>query len=361
VADCFMLKPEHMLTPGEKATRTFLEALDSKALERESRGGASKLETFFGKESEISAGTFIQKAVSFALSPDCIPAEKELAANLLQIGAQNSGTLTKEMGFRALALAREHIRRKRVEVTKARSTLLAQQVRRSTWVPEGSRPTSAAPGLNFIPSGGNHAHTRKAFRVNAFVECLVKIALHRLGSKGSLELQRGAPTWWKCTWLLNHLGMRFVERVRDNKHAHNLKKLVGEGAPPVKCQELDFWWYRMHLMPRPQYIHPIDRLVISIPELFEPHKAEAKLMVSEDRKGTCPECQEQRSPSGWGTPGCLGCSEIESFCLPFEGHIFAKLVRSSELGDTKSTEPPSPSEDDISAKFPFAEMLDIIK
>ena len=61
-----------------------------------------------------------------------------------------------------------------------------------------------------------------AFRCAAFVECLVKLALHRLGAKGratslgkagaltdsaevlggSLELQRGAPTWWKCTWLL---------------------------------------------------------------------------------------------------------------------------------------------------------------
>lgn len=28
---------------------------------------------------------------------------------------------------------------------------------------------------------------------------------------GQLELQRGAPTWWKCTWLLNLLGMRFTE------------------------------------------------------------------------------------------------------------------------------------------------------
>ncbi|CAE7239299.1 unnamed protein product, partial [Symbiodinium pilosum] len=272
------------------------QALDDRILERESRGGPSRLESFFGpknSDDEVSAGTFIQKAVSMALSPECIPAEKDLAMGLAQLGAKTTGTMSRQAAFRALALAREHRRRQRLQLTKARSSLLAQQVKRSTWVPEGSRPTSAAPpgpGLGLTPGSGQ-PHTRKAFRCAAFVECLVKLALHRLGAKGSLELQRGAPTWWKCTWLLNHLGMRFVERVRDNQHQRNLKKLVGEEHTPDKWEELDFWWYRMHLTNRPRYINPMDRLVLFHPDLFEPMKAEAKIMVSEDRKGICPECQ----------------------------------------------------------------------
>lgn len=359
VADCFMLKPEQMLSSSERATRLFLEALDDKILERESRGGSSRLESFFGpanSDQEVSAGTFIQKAVSMALSPDCIPTEKDLATGLAQLGAKSNGTMSRQVAFRALALAREHRRRQKLQLTQARSTLLAQQVKRSTWVPEGSRPTSAAPGLVAL----GQPQIRKAFRCAAFVECLVKLALHRLGAKGSLELQRGAPTWWKCTWLLNHLGMRFVERVQTNRHQRILRNLVGEEHPPVKLQELDFWWYQMHLTNRPRYVFPLDRLVISTPDLFEPIKAEAKIMVNEDRRGICPECQEQRSPSGWGTPGCLGCSEIESFCLPFEGHIFAPLVRNPDVADTKST-PNSLGDEDISAKFPFGEMLNIIQ
>ena len=54
----------------------------------------------------------------------------------------------------------------------------------------------------------------------------MKLALHRLGSKGQLELQRGAPTWWKCTWLLNLLGIRFTESVKDREHYEMLKRLV---------------------------------------------------------------------------------------------------------------------------------------
>ena len=48
------------------------------------------------------------------------------------------------------------------------------------------------------------------------------------GLGGQLELQRGAPTWWKCTWLLNLLGMRFTETVRDKEHEDNLKRLIGQ-------------------------------------------------------------------------------------------------------------------------------------
>lgn len=43
---------------------------------------------------------------------------------------------------------------------------------------------------------------------------------------GQLELQRGAPTWWKCTWLLNLLGIRFTESVKDREHYEMLKRLV---------------------------------------------------------------------------------------------------------------------------------------
>merc|ERR1712076_13974 len=51
------------------------------------------------------------------------------------------------------------------------------------------------------------------FGLPAFVECLLKLALHRLCFKGLSDIQRGAPAWWKCTWLLTLLNGKFSENV----------------------------------------------------------------------------------------------------------------------------------------------------
>ncbi|CAK9003482.1 Uncharacterized protein SCF082_LOCUS7758, partial [Durusdinium trenchii] len=240
-------------------------------------------------------------------------------------------------------------------------TNLLKNLRRSTWWPEGSRPVQSAKQRS---KGFVQRPTRKAFRVAAFIECLVKLALHRLGSKGQLELQRGAPTWWKCTWLLNLLGIRFMESVKDKEHHEILWKLAAQEKPAAKTKDLDFWWYRMYQSDRPQFLPPLQRLVRSIPDLFHPTKAEAPILVPEDRKGICPECQEGRSPSGWGTPGCLSCSEIESFCLPFDQHLFANLVKipnfhaaaNSEVSEDMSCWSPTSELNDESGNFrlPFA-------
>lgn len=331
MAGCFMLKPDSELSYSERATRQFFDALDRKLMEKLTRvGGHSKLDTCFEGEDTITPAMLIKKAITYALSPDTIPTEKDLATSLPQIGGQrDTGNMTRSVFFRALALARHHRRMQRAKTIKARSALLAQQTRRSTWWPEGSHPAQTSKrAKGAIIAKPKH----KAFRVAAFVECLVKLALHRLGSKGQLELQRGAPTWWKCTWLLNLLGMRFTETVRDKEHEDALKELIGKDRPAVKTKDLDFWWYRMHQTDRPRYIPPLERLVRHNPDLFQPWKAEAPLLVPEDRKGVCPECQEHRSPSGWGSPGCLSCSEIESFCLPFESHMFSNLVKNSSMG-----------------------------
>lgn len=350
VAGCFMLKPDSELSFSERATRAFLEALDRKLMERFTRGNGSKLDSLFEGEETVTPSMLMRKAVSFALSPDTIPAEKDLAVSLAQIGGnRETGGMTRPVFFRALYLARHHRHMQQTKTIKARSALLAQQTRRSTWWPEGSHP--ARQSSKQRAKGAVQLPKRKGFRVAAFVECLVKLALHRLGSKGQLELQRGAPTWWKCTWLLNLLGLRFTETVRDKEHEDNLKRLIGQDRPAVKTKDLDFWWYRMHQTDRPRYVPPLERLVRHNPDLFQPWKAEAPILVPEDRKGVCPECQEQRSPSGWGTPGCLSCSEIESFCLPFEGHMFSNLVKASSVGANSEVS-------DMSYLSPHSEFVD---
>ncbi|CAJ1394095.1 unnamed protein product [Effrenium voratum] len=179
VGDCFMLKPDSVLSASERVTRQFLQALDERLSERAARGGSYKIEGIFGDAAEVTPSMFIRKAISIALSPDMIPAEKDLAMNLAQIGGAPNGNMSRPMAFRVLALAREYKRRQRVQNMKARSALLAQQSLRSAWCPEGSRPSSRRGPLH-------PPQLRKAFRVAAFVECLVKLALHRAV---------GAATW----------------------------------------------------------------------------------------------------------------------------------------------------------------------
>lgn len=141
VAGCFMLKPDSELSFSERATRAFLEALDRKLMERFTRGNGSKLDSLFEGEETVTPSMLMRKAVSFALSPDTIPAEKDLAVSLAQIGGnRETGGMTRPVFFRALYLARHHRHMQQTKTIKARSALLAQQTRRSTWWPEGSHP-----------------------------------------------------------------------------------------------------------------------------------------------------------------------------------------------------------------------------
>lgn len=324
--------------------------------------------------------------------------------------------------------------------------------------------------------------TSKHFGLPAFVECLFKLALHKLGNKGSSELQRGAPAWWKCTWLLTLLSGQFNEchfaylhenRVLDvaerdlsakmctksskeddstspksavrarpattveRERAGNRARFItppasSRGSAPaidtamtdtIDCREgrdesdsspmcrstsenisdllvntgrtstgeqsalnarrlqrrrhtvttlemrqvaggeesaaeqepqdaegklhfaasLDTWWLRVHTLPGlPRYRPPLERLVAHRPALFHPSSAEAPGPQSASSKtigigtssdaspGCCPVCQEQRSPSGWGSPGCVQCSGVEELCLPMEDHLLSALLRSSK-------------------------------
>jgi hypothetical protein len=63
----------------------------------------------------------------------------------------------------------------------------------------------------------------KFFGVAAFTECLLKLALHRLGGNGSNEIQRGAPSWWKCAWLVALLSGQFTSHIRQANHEQEVQ------------------------------------------------------------------------------------------------------------------------------------------
>jgi hypothetical protein len=217
------------------------------------------------------------------------------------------------------------------------------------------------------------------------VECLLKLALHRLGSKYSSEIQRGSPSWWKCAWLLTLLGTAFRERTLQNQYERSTERLIGntgaipdeketplvratthykfgdEGeidvvetlehvsdseepsspsAPRRKVCKVDAWLKRAQSSKRPIYIAPMDQLVIETPNLFDPDFAEQPVVNDEATsdlpggqvsRAPCSSCKEQRSPSGWGTPSCPLCSGLEDLVLPMDHHLFAPLLRTTEV------------------------------
>jgi len=137
-------------------------------------------------------------------------------------------------------------------------------------------------------------------------------------------------------------------------------KEAGLGASSLrKAQDLNSWWARMHTPKHlPQYLQPLERLVTFSPELFHHVSAEARwpacIADAKNVGSICLACKEQRSPSGWGSPGCVECGGVEELCLPAEDHILGPLLRAgatealflSERQDKSPRSSDSESEDD---------------
>lgn len=245
-------------------------------------------------------------------------------------GKPGNGAMSRKQAYRMLALTQERRRRQRDAQLKARLNFVAQRAMGN--VGPGGMP-QAAQGTG---GDGTEKPLQKGCGLPAFVECLLKLVLHRLGSKGLSEIQRGAPAWWKCTWLLTLLSGRFDERKRLNRHEARLQELSGGEATVSSgpLQEVDLWWQRIYCKQLPKYVPPLERLVEDQPNLFDPEFAEASVKHINREAASwdhpCPQCQENVSPSGWGSPGCVLCGGIENCCLPVDDHLFSNLLRTVE-------------------------------
>jgi hypothetical protein len=115
--------------------------------------------------------------------------------------------LRKHQVYRALSLVQEGRRCQRhVDLTSQLRCLAGDHERR-----RNSGPTTAFFGLA------------------AFVECLLKLALHRLGGKGSNEIQRGSPAWWKCAWLIALLNGEFSGHLKRHSHEKKIQEYAQQG------------------------------------------------------------------------------------------------------------------------------------
>lgn len=122
--------------------------------------------------------------------------------------------------YSALALVQEGRRsQRRIELQSSLSCLAASPV--------------GAPATGERKMPHYSGPTTTLFGLAAFVECLLKLALHRLGGKGSNEIQRGSPAWWKCAWLIALLSGEFNKHVKRHKHEHMISEFAREAKAKV--------------------------------------------------------------------------------------------------------------------------------
>merc|ERR1712110_206195 len=60
----------------------------------------------------------------------------------------------------------------------------------------------------------------------------MKLALHRLGFKGLTEIQRGSPSWWKCTWLVTLLSGKFNEKLAKMRYEEKIFEMASQDEEP---------------------------------------------------------------------------------------------------------------------------------
>lgn len=330
-----------------------LEAMNEHMLQNAVQGYEDE-DIWDGRE-EVTAQFFLEKAESYGMDPETLPHWRDLAELFVSSGGTNAGVLDKHKAYRMLALTDE-VRR------------LRRRAERQTQ-------------LNYLAGEGHAAPEKSVFGLAAFVECLLKLSLHRLGGKGANEIQRGAPSWWKCAWLLTRIGGEFKDCCSVQHHEHHVKGLAimralgqrctmaampvrnaaamksaaNRGSVPMRgvvlptytsaynveqykkqVDGLETWWRRIFTANVPKYVPPLEDLAVKEPHLFDPGHAESPIPADVRGKqlwAPCAQCKERRSPSGWGSPGCVACGGIDALCLPIDDHLFSPLLKA---------EPPPP-------------------
>jgi len=329
ISCCTLLGLEQELSGPEKRAIHFLEALDQHLLDR-SHWDDGRTEDILADRQEITAANLMEIASNLGLNSDSVPSKEELGNMMAKLGGKpGDGAMSRHQAYRMLALTQERRRCQRESQLKARLQFVAQR---------GMVPSVQEMGAQAHADDTEKLPPRGC-GLPAFVECLLKLVLHRLGSKGLSEIQRGAPAWWKCTWLLTLLSGRFNERMRLRRHEDRLQELsAGEATVSTgPSKDLDLWWQRVKCKNLPKYVPPLERLMADNPRLFDPEFAEAQVKqinrVPASWDHPCPQCQEKVSPSGWGSPGCVLCGGIENCCLPVDDHIFSALLRTQDSSD----------------------------
>lgn len=138
---------------------------------------------------------------------------------------------------------------------------------------------------------------RRVFGHQAFMECLMKVALVHLGYHGTAG-QAAQPSFVKVLWLLVYLNWKFssaMERMPPQALSSSIfgRRLAGGVA---------------------KYSSPMRRLLLDHPQLFSEapkHGPSAQVLPSwAMRKQECSSCGPC-DPGSWGNPICSSCSQAD--------------------------------------------------
>jgi len=206
---CCLMRPESECTATEKTCVAFFKEINNKLFEK-SQWMDGQFDDVFEDCDQLTPEVLLSKAEGLGVSPDLCPSPEDLLALLDDVTGKREGPpFCKRLVYRCISLMLEGQAQQRKKDMNKSMMCLTRSKQRS-----GERPTD------------------KVFGLGAFVECTLKLALHRLSFKSLSDVQRGAPAWWKCTWLLTLLQGGFSEGVMNERHEQRIADLAtkGEGS-----------------------------------------------------------------------------------------------------------------------------------
>jgi hypothetical protein len=224
---CSLMRTEAEQTPEERLCCEFLSNLHEKLLENSLWTGG-QIEDIFADCLELTPEYLLAKATELGVSEDLAPPKPEdLRTLFVEVVGRRECILDARAAYRAIAFMLEGRRLLKLKVLRSRLQCLTHSEDQSL---------KHAPPQDVV------------FGLAAFVECLLKVAFHRLAFKGSSDIQRGCPAWWKSTWLLTLLTSQFTEKVNSLSYEREIVKramqdegsweeafddIVGLGAVPL--------------------------------------------------------------------------------------------------------------------------------
>jgi len=190
----------------------FFREISKKLFER-SQWMDGKLEDVFADCHELSPAILLAKAAELGISPESCPSSEDLVSLLDEVTGKREGLHNKRLAYRCITLTLEGQAQEQMK--------------------------QLSQSMSCLSTGGNTAVRPKellstdghitVFGLAAFEECVLKLGLHRLSFKGNSNVQRAAPAWWKCTWLLTLLQGSFSQSMAKDVHEKKIAELAAEG------------------------------------------------------------------------------------------------------------------------------------
>eukprot|EP00929_Paragymnodinium_shiwhaense_P043741 TRINITY_DN22476_c0_g1_i2.p1 TRINITY_DN22476_c0_g1~~TRINITY_DN22476_c0_g1_i2.p1 ORF type:complete len:1603 (-),score=411.41 TRINITY_DN22476_c0_g1_i2:295-5103(-) len=228
---CVAMRLDDECSPKEKVVVNFFREVIDKMYES-ALWMDGEVPDFLSDCNQVDAELLYDKARQLGIEEDKFPPPEALADVLDEAMGRREGGIGKSAVYRILAMVQEGKSVQRQQDCTAH--MLRCLTRHSSEI---------------------EAPTDELFGLSAFVECVVKLALHRLGFKGLSTIQRGSPAWWKCTWLLTLLLGSFNEQVKRQRFDGRIVALAMEGEGSWEDAFSDT------LGVRPPRMHPISSFV----------------------------------------------------------------------------------------------------